>query len=485
MVTQVVSTGEGWCDCLVRNDFLKFDAEMRVFGEEFAESPETRKSLQRFVQHLAGIAHPSVRAVLDSDDASKWTAGSEYVVFERSIFPPLDSVSRETPLDTRERILPFLQCLAGMLIDFQGHRLGPDRLSLRDVAWDGLGLIAHGIAWATLMEGFVGRRLPALSHSWEKEFSTGLYPLGERPYPRLDALVRVGHLAYGAAGVSNADKRILDAAQVSSADTSASAPPLVEGWGLAVEAVVRRCLFAHQTTTLSTPDALLEAIEKLMAGEIPEVAQALPTLTVSSVTTRAAERELEPELPVEEEREISTSAGAHTPTRTFTPLGAEAAMLDMPAKAGKKKVVVRKGPRAPRTRTPMAAETKSLLIKVAGAVALAVVVILAGMLVFGSRTQPNSAPSASIASLPSEVKAIQPLTLDGSGSADPEGDALTYEWGISGLGPMDYQLEPNNSPAAVRPTVRFFKPGTFTLTLRVFDGKLYSPPVSTPVRVVD
>jgi hypothetical protein len=56
----------------------------------------------------------------------------------------------------------------------------------------------------------------------------------------------------------------------------------------------------------------------------------------------------------------------------------------------------------------------------------------------------------------------QAVTLDASGSNDPDGDALTYKW-VDSLG--------TSITGEVRPTVTFDVAGTHTITLTVSDGK--------------
>lgn len=499
-VQQPAATGDGWREYRVVHSFLGIEADLRVFGSEFSESPETRKTLQRFIQHFAARSHPAIRPVLDTDDASKWTEGSEYVVFPRREGPDLHDTARATPLDTRERILPFLQALAALGIDFQGARFAPDRLALPDLAWDGRALSVHGIAWGVLFDGFLRRRMANLADRWEHDFATGVYPLGEKSYPRVDSIVRLGRLAYEAAGIPNADKKILDTSQVSKAETSASAPPLVAGWGLGVEALVRRCLFAHQPGMIEKPETILEAVERLMAGDTPDVAKALPTVTMASVHARASERQSEPvdkrestaglgrgaasSTAVDDEASTSSPDSTHGATRGFTPLGAEAAALDTPAKVAHKKKT-HTPPAARAARPAMSDEQKALLLKVGGAVVGVIVVVVVLFLMFSGKAKPNLAPAAAIAPISGTVKTLQALPLDATGSSDPDGDPLTYEWSISGLGNMDYQLEPNGTASASKPTVKFFKRGSYEIDLRVFDGRQYSPPVSVPVTVTE
>jgi PKD repeat protein len=69
----------------------------------------------------------------------------------------------------------------------------------------------------------------------------------------------------------------------------------------------------------------------------------------------------------------------------------------------------------------------------------------------------------------------QPTAFDGSGSSDPDGDALTYAWnfgdGGTGTGP--------------RPSHTYATLGTFTLSLVVSDGFTASAPEATTATIVN
>ena len=67
----------------------------------------------------------------------------------------------------------------------------------------------------------------------------------------------------------------------------------------------------------------------------------------------------------------------------------------------------------------------------------------------------------------------QPLTFDGSGSADPNGDRLNYSWsfGDSATG------------SDVNPTHTYTAAGNYTVTLTVDDGQLGSEPVTTTAEI--
>ena len=89
-----------------------------------------------------------------------------------------------------------------------------------------------------------------------------------------------------------------------------------------------------------------------------------------------------------------------------------------------------------------------------------------------------SAPPANIAPVadpggPYNGQPGQVITFDGSASADPNGDGLTYSWtfgdGASGNG--------------VNPTHTYTAAGTYTVTLTVSDGQLQSDPVATTAEI--
>jgi hypothetical protein len=69
----------------------------------------------------------------------------------------------------------------------------------------------------------------------------------------------------------------------------------------------------------------------------------------------------------------------------------------------------------------------------------------------------------------------QAIAFNGSGSTDPDGDALTYAWdfgdGTTGTG--------------VAPAHAYSTLGTFTVTLRVNDGHATSAPATTSVTIVN
>ncbi len=78
------------------------------------------------------------------------------------------------------------------------------------------------------------------------------------------------------------------------------------------------------------------------------------------------------------------------------------------------------------------------------------------------------------------------LTLDGSGSADPTGLTLTYEWELtsapSGSGKTTADIE---DPTDMMPTFSADVAGAYTFTLTVFNGTEYSPPDSLTLTFTD
>lgn len=75
--------------------------------------------------------------------------------------------------------------------------------------------------------------------------------------------------------------------------------------------------------------------------------------------------------------------------------------------------------------------------------------------------------------LPNENEWYKQVTLDGSGSSDPDGDPLTYSW-----------TWPGGSATGVNPTVTL-PLGATTVTLVVNDGQMASPPDSVAITVQD
>jgi serine protease len=68
-----------------------------------------------------------------------------------------------------------------------------------------------------------------------------------------------------------------------------------------------------------------------------------------------------------------------------------------------------------------------------------------------------------------------PITFDGSGSYDPDGDTITYSWNFGD----------GNTGTGVNPTHAYTAGGTYTVTLVVNDGKVNSDPSSTTAEIAE
>jgi hypothetical protein len=80
---------------------------------------------------------------------------------------------------------------------------------------------------------------------------------------------------------------------------------------------------------------------------------------------------------------------------------------------------------------------------------------------------PNQPPTARCGTVPAEVLVGQTVTLDGSGSSDPEGKALTYQWDFVSK-PTDSQAVIENPTAAVT-SFKADKEGSYSVKLTVKD----------------
>jgi len=91
----------------------------------------------------------------------------------------------------------------------------------------------------------------------------------------------------------------------------------------------------------------------------------------------------------------------------------------------------------------------------------------------------NTAPIA-VATAPVTVTAGTEVTLDGSGSHDPNNDVLVaYAWTQLGGTPVDLAYPDAPITTFVAPTT----PGLLTFALTVFDGQVYSSPALVQVTV--
>jgi plastocyanin len=91
-------------------------------------------------------------------------------------------------------------------------------------------------------------------------------------------------------------------------------------------------------------------------------------------------------------------------------------------------------------------------------------------------TIPNSPPTATFAAGP--AVAGTPLTLDASGSADPDGAIARYLWDLDGDGTFE-----TDTGATPRVTHTFTAPGTVTVRLRVVDPAGAAAEVAHPITI--
>jgi PKD repeat protein len=90
-------------------------------------------------------------------------------------------------------------------------------------------------------------------------------------------------------------------------------------------------------------------------------------------------------------------------------------------------------------------------------------------------------PPAAVAGPDQKAKVGDTVTLDGTGSSDPDGDALTYQW-VQASGPSNAIL---SDSTAAQPTFVPDKSGVYRLTLYVNDGKVTGLPDSVDIDVAD
>jgi glucose/arabinose dehydrogenase len=88
----------------------------------------------------------------------------------------------------------------------------------------------------------------------------------------------------------------------------------------------------------------------------------------------------------------------------------------------------------------------------------------------------NQSPTASIAANPTTGSAPLTVQFDGTGSADPEGGALTYAWDLDGDGSYD-------DGTAQQVSFTYNTPGTYTAGLRVTDPQGASGTASVTITV--
>jgi glucose/arabinose dehydrogenase len=76
----------------------------------------------------------------------------------------------------------------------------------------------------------------------------------------------------------------------------------------------------------------------------------------------------------------------------------------------------------------------------------------------------NQPPVAVVQANPTSGDVGMTVSFDGSGSSDPNGDALTYEWDLDGDGAFD-------DSTAAKPTWTYTAAGNYRVSLRVSDGR--------------
>jgi len=87
----------------------------------------------------------------------------------------------------------------------------------------------------------------------------------------------------------------------------------------------------------------------------------------------------------------------------------------------------------------------------------------------------NQPPVATASATPTNGAAPLQVSFDGSGSSDPEGQALTYAWDLDGDGQFD-------DSTAAKPTFTYSQPGSYAVRLRVSDPQGAST-ASSPIAI--
>ncbi len=96
----------------------------------------------------------------------------------------------------------------------------------------------------------------------------------------------------------------------------------------------------------------------------------------------------------------------------------------------------------------------------------------------------NQPPTAVISKAPTRILGIEKVEFAATGSSDPEQKPLTFHWKVLERQPADYRFIPNDSAQAVVTEAQFFTGGKVLVELRVFDGSLFSEPVTAEVDIV-
>lgn len=87
----------------------------------------------------------------------------------------------------------------------------------------------------------------------------------------------------------------------------------------------------------------------------------------------------------------------------------------------------------------------------------------------------NRAPLANLGGQYGDVYKNDPVSFDGSGSTDADGDALSYQWNFGD----------GNTGTGINPVHSYANAGTYTISLTVNDGETSSNTVSTSIRVLN
>lgn len=99
---------------------------------------------------------------------------------------------------------------------------------------------------------------------------------------------------------------------------------------------------------------------------------------------------------------------------------------------------------------------------------------------------PNQQPVAAFTASHEEIPAYAILTLDASTSYDPDpGDELRYDWRVLDLERHMRRFSTGDSSTAQTTELQFFKPGTYTIRLEVFDGQLMSEAAEKTIVVTE
>jgi PKD repeat protein len=95
-----------------------------------------------------------------------------------------------------------------------------------------------------------------------------------------------------------------------------------------------------------------------------------------------------------------------------------------------------------------------------------------------SLTVQNRAPSASITATPNPVVSGSNVTIDATGSSDPDGTIVEYKWDLDGNG--TYEIPGEEKPTI---TVSYAQPGTRTIGVMVMDNDKATATASTTLTI--